>query len=194
MRPNDREVVFSSASVEHRTPTNLFRLLNYEEGPFTLDPAATRANALCPTYYTKRENGLLQPWFGRVYCNPPYGVGDLNEWITKAVTETAPSDKYDPKEPRAECVWMLLPARTDRRIFHTHVSYFADEIRFLVGRLKFSDQKDSAPFPSCLVKFKPRSVKDGPGERRVWWWDWRTMFTFREGEINAWEEKLEKSS
>jgi len=30
----------------------------------------------------------------------------------------------------------------------------ADEIRFIKGRLKFGDSKNSAPFPSVVVVFK----------------------------------------
>ena len=30
----------------------------------------------------------------------------------------------------------------------------ATEIRFIKGRLKFDDQKNSAPFPSAIVIFK----------------------------------------
>jgi site-specific DNA-methyltransferase (adenine-specific) len=33
----------------------------------------------------------------------------------------------------------------------------ASEIRFVKGRLKFGDGKQSAPFPSCIVIFKART-------------------------------------
>ena len=45
------------SSVEWETPQELFDLLN-REFHFTLDAAATAANAKCPRYYTKAEDGL----------------------------------------------------------------------------------------------------------------------------------------
>ena len=47
---------------------------------------------------------------------------------------------------------MLLPARTDTKWFHDFVLGKA-EIRFVKGRLKFGDSKNSAPFPSMVVVF-----------------------------------------
>ena len=50
-------------------------------------------------------------------------------------------------------VVMLIPARTDTRYFHEFIYHKAREIRFIRGRLKFGDQKNSAPFPSMVVVF-----------------------------------------
>lgn len=47
---------------------------------------------------------------------------------------------------------MLLPARTDTKWFHDYI-YGQTEIRFLKGRLKFGEAKNSAPFPSMIVIF-----------------------------------------
>jgi hypothetical protein len=47
---------------------------------------------------------------------------------------------------------MLIPARTDTAFFHDHIYNRPDvEIRFVRGRLKFGDSKNSAPFPSMVV-------------------------------------------
>ena len=45
---------------------------------------------------------------------------------------------------------MLIPARTDTSYFHDYI-YHKAEIRFIRGRLKFNDRKQSAPFPSMIV-------------------------------------------
>ena len=46
-------------------------------------------------------------------------------------------------------VVLLIPARTDTRWWHEDV--IKHEVRFVKGRLKFGDGKNSAPFPSALV-------------------------------------------
>ena len=48
----------------------------------------------------------------------------------------------------------LIPARTDTQYWHDYVMN-ANEIRFIKGRLCFGDSKSSAPFPSCVVVFRP---------------------------------------
>ena len=53
---------------------------------------------------------------------------------------------------------MLLPARTDTKWFHDYI-YGKAEIRFIKGRLKFGDAKNSAPFPAMVVIFKRESEK-----------------------------------
>lgn len=94
------------------------------------DVWATPQNAKCRRFYTKEQDGLAQPWTGRVWCNPPYGR-EIGKWVKKAF-ETA--------------------ARTDTRWFHDYI-YGKAEVRFIRGRLKFGDSKNSAPFPSMVVIF-----------------------------------------
>ncbi len=55
---------------------------------------------------------------------------------------------------------MLLPARTDTKWFHSYV-YNKAEIRFVKGRLKFGNSKNSAPFPSMVVVFKQNKEERG---------------------------------
>ena len=50
-------------------------------------------------------------------------------------------------------VVMLLPARTETKWFHDYI-YHRSEIRFISGRLKFSNAKDNAPFPNMIVIFR----------------------------------------
>ena len=79
----------------------------------------------------------------QVYCNPPYGR-EIKTWVEKAYFES--------KKPDTTVV-MLLPARTDTKWFHEYI-YENAEIRFVKGRLKFGNSKNSAPFPSMVVVFK----------------------------------------
>lgn len=50
---------------------------------------------------------------------------------------------------------MLLPARTDTKWFHEYI-YHKAEIRFIRGRLKFGESKNSAPFPSMVVVYNQK--------------------------------------
>lgn len=134
------DVMFSSATDQWSTPQWFFDKLN-DEFHFTLDPCADEFNHKCEKYFTKEQNGLIQDWSGeRVFCNPPYGR-EIGEWVKKCATSDA------------EIVVMLIPARTDTKWFHEFI-YNKTEIRFLRGRLKFGNSKNSAPFPSMVVVFK----------------------------------------
>ena len=57
----------------------------------------------------------------------------------------------------ADVAVFLLPVRTDTLWMHELVLPYAKEIRFIKGRLKFRDAKNSAPFPSMIVIFENRA-------------------------------------
>lgn len=136
-------VMFSSKTDEWSTPQDFFDELN-KEFNFTLDPCATPENAKCEKYYTKEDDGLKQDWSGEtVFCNPPYGRA-IKDWVKKCYEES--------KKPNTTVV-MLMPARTDTSYFHDYIYHKAKEIRFIRGRLKFGNAKNSAPFPSMVVIF-----------------------------------------
>lgn len=130
---------FSSKTNEWATPQYLFDKLN-KEHQFTMDACANQDNKKCKMFYNQEENGLIQPWLGVVWCNPPYS--NVKEWIKKAYEESLKGVK----------VVMLIPARTDTIAWHTWIFPFA-KIEFIKGRLKFGDSKNSAPFPSAIVIF-----------------------------------------
>lgn len=58
-------------------------------------------------------------------------------------------------------VVMLLPVRTDTKWFHEYVMK-SNKITFIKGRLKFGNAKNSAPFPSMIVEFRPTWNANGP--------------------------------
>lgn len=136
-------IMFSSKTDEWATPQDFFDKLN-EEFHFTLDPCASPTNAKCEHYYTLLEDGLKQDWGGNVvFCNPPYGKA-IYKWVQKCFQEA--------QKPNTKIV-ALLPARTDTRFFHEFIYHSAKEIRFVKGRLKFGNSKNTAPFPSMIVVF-----------------------------------------
>lgn len=55
-------------------------------GVFRLDPCSpiNRPWDTADHHYTIEDDGLKKKWFGRVWCNPPYGE-ELPKWIQKLV-------------------------------------------------------------------------------------------------------------
>ena len=86
--------------------------------------------------------------------NPPYGR-EITKWMQKAYESSR----------QGVTVVCLVPSRTDTKWWHDYVM-FADEIRFVKGRLKFDGHKNSAPFPSAVVIFK--GIKKTAEEARHW--------------------------
>lgn len=118
------------------TPRDIFDPL-HAMFKFTIDVAASPANALLPRFYTAEINGLAQSWAGeRVWCNPPYGRG-MDKWIEKLASG------------EAELAVGFIPARTDTKWFHRFVLHRA-EIWYRQGRVKFVGADAGAPFPSML--------------------------------------------
>lgn len=124
--PNDR--------MEWFTPPEMFAQWN-EEFQFTLDPCAPiEKEHQLPVkhHYTRQDNGLILPWHGRVYVNPPWGWHLTSRWVEKAALES--------KRLEVELIAMLVPSQTDTEWFHDYVLEKA-EIRFLRGRCKMFNGK-----------------------------------------------------
>jgi phage N-6-adenine-methyltransferase len=109
---------------------------------FTLDVCATPENAKCPAFYTRAQDGLAQPWSGRVWCNPPYGRA-IGLWVQKAWESV--------QGGQSELAVLLVPARTDTEWWHRWCE--RGEVELLRGRLRFGGATSGAPFPSAVVVF-----------------------------------------
>jgi site-specific DNA-methyltransferase (adenine-specific) len=152
-KPKSMAVHHSHNKDEWSTPQNFFDQLN-KEFDFTLDPCSTAENKKCPRHFTRETNGLLKDWAGeRVFVNPPYS--QIKHWVPKASGSAADG----------ALVVMLIVNRTDTKWFHryiwdktTHKPRPGVEVRFLQGRLKFSNHPDAAPFPSMVVVFRPTTA------------------------------------
>ena len=134
-------VIFSHESDQWTTDDEFYRGL-CREFNFTLDPCSNGDNAKRKDHYTVRENGLLQDWGDKcVFVNPP--DSQVAKWMEKA---------FCAAKAGATCV-CLVGARTDTRWWHDFA--MKGEVRFIKGRLKFGGAKNSAPFPSAVVVFRP---------------------------------------
>jgi hypothetical protein len=61
------------------TPPELVQAL----GEFDLDPCAGVGQIpLAKRVYTLPQDGLIEPWKGRVWCNPPYGP-NVGQWAER---------------------------------------------------------------------------------------------------------------
>jgi phage N-6-adenine-methyltransferase len=166
-----RETLFSSEQQEWETPRALLDKLA-QEFNFTLDAAASEANAKFKKFYTAEIDALAQEpgqWkydagAGVIWINPPYGRV-IAKWTARALAESRLGAK----------IVMLVPSRTDTKYFHEHLIHGA--IRFLPSRLHFeldgkpvldkNGKPQAAPFPSAIVIFGRR-----PSMRC---WDWRDV-------------------
>lgn len=100
-------------------------------------------------YYTKQDNGLTQPWYGRVWCNPPYGrttnqKGSYLEHFSRRLI-----DQYE--RGNVEQAILLIPANTGTSWFPFLCKY---SLCFPPYRLRFYQEQevnDGAAFSSVFV-------------------------------------------
>jgi hypothetical protein len=125
----------------HLTPKWLIDAL----GPFSLDPCAAdpRPWNCAEQSYTEADDGLLRPWFGLVWLNPPFDRYQVGKWIAKLA---------DHGNGIA-----LVHARTEAEWFRP-IWERADLILFLDKRLKFcrpdgSEQPANSGAPAVLAAF-----------------------------------------
>ena len=145
---------------EWYTPGEYLEAARVVMGRIDLDPASCaqaneRVQAAC--YYALPENGLLLPWYGRVWCNPPYtqvrpGHSSIKAWVEKAV-----SSYWSGQIVEAIC---LVPADTSTQWFswlwEFVVCFPSRRIRFdIPGRAR----REQPSFGTCFVYL-------GPQERR----------------------------
>ena len=129
------------------TPPDLLAKL----GEFDLDPCAAMDPRPWPTaahHIAPPDNGLLMPWFGRVWLNPPYGP-HAAKWLARLAQHGNGI--------------ALTFARTETRMFHEHVWPIADALLFLANRPHFHDQsgtraRGGSGAPMCLIAYGRENV------------------------------------
>jgi hypothetical protein len=113
---------------------------------FDLDPCGFDGSPIrtARRVYSLPVDGLALPWEGRVWLNPPYSTGEIDDWLDRLA---------DHGNGVA-----LIFARTETECFHRHVWGRASGLLFLAGRLHFhypdgSRAKANAGAPSVLCAY-----------------------------------------
>ena len=115
-------------SKEWYTPRFIFQKLGVD---FDLDPCSPGYDIVpwipVQFHYTVKDNGLVAPWHGNVFMNPPYG-SDTPRWM-KRLSEHGNGIA-------------LVFARPDTKWFHDYIPK-ADAICFVKGRVAFVRAEDA---------------------------------------------------
>ncbi len=131
----------STGADEWLTPPDLVSAL----GAFDLDPCSPGARRPWDTaakHYAAEDNGLRQPWEGRVWLNPPYS--NAGTWLSRLADHGHGT--------------ALIFARTETVMFFEQVWGRATGLLFLRGRLHFHyvdgrRAPANAGAPSVLVAY-----------------------------------------
>ncbi|ELK54701.1 hypothetical protein D320_08635 [Haloferax sp. BAB-2207] len=135
---------------EFATPAKIWRPLSRAVGGFDLDPASgAEPTPIAPTRFTADDDGLSRPWFGSVFCNPPWssnGDGSAKHtWLQKARSE-AHRDAVD-------VVVVVLPADTSAHWFHDHVLEAEAVCLVGPGRIPFVGEDRNPSFQLSVSAF-----------------------------------------
>ncbi|MGZ0745716.1 DNA N-6-adenine-methyltransferase [Haloparvum sp. AD34] len=148
----DVSLFTSDETDEWATPPEFLRPLAEAVGGFDLDAASGAENSpIAEHAYTEDDDGLAQPWFGTVWCNPPYS--EMATWTDKVVSELHRDD--------VDAILYLCKGDTSTDWWHQALAE-ATAVGMLDTRLSFGDGSDSAPFASHVFVFGdvPEAVFD----------------------------------
>jgi hypothetical protein len=112
-------------------------------GAFDLDPCAPKIRPWDTAREHYHELGLMKPWEGRVWMNPPYGK-HTGMWLERLASHGNGI--------------ALIFARTETKMFFSEVWNKATALLFLEGRINFyyvdgTISKNSSGAPSVLIAY-----------------------------------------
>ena len=122
-------VSYNSGNNEWYTPEEYITLAREVMGSIDLDPASSdKANEVVQAlrYYTAKDNGLSQEWYGNIWLNPPYSA----ELITKF------ADKFIAEIEHISQAIILVNNATETEWFNK-LANKASAVCFPKGRVKF---------------------------------------------------------
>jgi hypothetical protein len=142
------ELTDDSRSDSWLTPPEIVTRL----GCFDLDPCGCVGMPwkLATRVYTPPTDGLLEPWEGRVFCNPPYSKKASTEFINKMIEH---GDGI-----------LLYPARLETNLWNK-IWGSGDAFLFTAGQIKFynpdgsRNEAGASMHPTVLVAFGQSNVQ-----------------------------------
>jgi ParB family chromosome partitioning protein len=154
-RMNGAHVGYATGESEWYTPAEYIAAAKAVMGDVDLDPATVPiANDVvgAATIYTLQEDGLTQPWAGRIWLNPPYAQPAVSEFCEKLARHYSEGDVTE------ACV--MVNNATETRWFHTLIA-IASAICFPLGRIKFwHPDRESAPLQGqAVIYIGPNATK-----------------------------------
>lgn len=134
---------------EWGTPVAIIEAARLVLGRIDCDPAthaAAQARVQAACYYTAADNGLGQPWHGRVFLNPPYERGLIERFVIKLLMELAAK--------RATEAIVLVNAQTDT-VWFQYLKPVASAECYPTGRVRFlnSDGKPGMPLVGQAILY-----------------------------------------
>jgi len=130
-RPTIRGTLGRRRQNEWYTPAPYIALAKAVLGDIDVDPASSalaQETVKARHYFDKEQNGLHQPWYGRIWLNPPYSPPLIGQFIGKLLME------WDALRI-ASCI-ALTHNYTDTAWFHDAMAT-ADAVCFTQGRIGF---------------------------------------------------------
>ena len=123
--------LLSHASTEHYTPQYVLDAAIVCMGAIDLDPCSNSIgipNVPAAKHYTAEDNGLLLPWMGRVFLNPPFGY-EVERWFSKLYLERL--------EDRTTEAIVLWKSATETAAWKT-LTQLSCRVCFPSARIRFS--------------------------------------------------------
>ena len=124
----------NSGEFEWYTPIDYIEAAKLTMGTIDLDPAscdAANETIKAKTYYTEEQDGLIQPWFGNVWLNPPYSQPLVSQFCDLLV------DNYLKDNIKQACV--LVNNATETKFYQNMLNH-CSAVCFIKGRVKFVDK------------------------------------------------------
>jgi hypothetical protein len=119
--------------------------------PFDLDPCGCAGmpwRTATTTYFLPEHDGLIEPRYGRIFCNPPYGK-NVGGWARRMAAHGNGI--------------MLIFLRTDTTAWQRDILPFADAALLLDGRVRFyrpsGERGKSGTAPSVLLAYGQNNVE-----------------------------------
>ena len=133
-RQGNVHVSNNSGEYEWYTPIEYIEAARLTMGTIDLDPAscdAANETVKAKTYYTEEQDGLIQPWFGTVWLNPPYSQPLVSQFCDLLV------DNYLKGNIKQACV--LVNNATETKFYQNMLNH-CSAVCFIKGRVKFVDK------------------------------------------------------